>query len=745
MRQILIALLLIVTVIALIVITFTITQTTNEEERLKNDMVYRSTLLADSLKETVEPNFINKSENTLQDVVDRFTDKERFAGLGIYDNKGNTVAASSTIPEATASAQQIIADAMDADKANGDFTTFGERDVYALAVPLHDDKSVVGALLIVQNAGYIDDRLNEIWKNNLIRFLLQASLLSLATLLLIRWIIYQPIKNLVENLKLTRSGNSEQAIKNPTNSLFFRPLQKEISNMQQSLIQARLAASEEAKVSLEKLDSPWTAERLKQFAKDLLRDRAIVVVSNREPYIHTKVGNKINYYFPASGMATALEPIMQATGGTWIAHGSGDADKLVVDKKDSLQVPPDDPKYTLKRVWLTEEEEKGYYYGVSNQALYPLCLMTHVRPVFSQEDYEQYKKVNMKFAQTILSEIKNLSKPIVFIQDFHFTLLPRLIKESRPDVTVGMFWHIPWVSAESFSICPWKKEILDGMLGADLIGFHTQLHCNNFIETVGRELEALIDFEQFTVTRNEHTSFIKPFPASVAFSNNEEQSIVSEEEEIENKRLLKNLGIESKYIGIGVDRLDYTKGILERIKAIELFLDKYPVYKGQFTFIQIAPPSKSKIKKYQEFSEQVEKEVSRVNFKFKIKNWKPIVIINKHHSHEELNQYYKLANLCMVTSLHDGMNLVAKEFIAAKNDEKGVLILSQFTGASKELKEALIVNPYDGNQTAQAIYTALKMPSPEQSKRMKKLRDSVRNRNIYRWSAELLKTIVSIG
>src|SRR3989344_881868 len=683
MRQIFIALLIIVTVVGLIVITFTMTQVSNEEDRLKNDMVYRSTLLVDSLKETIEPNFINKSEDSLQDVVNRFTDKERFAGLGIYDNKGDTIAASSIIPEATTSAQQIVADAMDSDKAAGDFTSFGENEVYALAIPLHDETSVVGALMVIQNTGYIDDRLNEIWKNNLIRFLLQATLLSLATLLLIRWIIYAPIKKLVETLRVARSGGINENPQGMTSSFFFRPLQREIFNIQKSLIQARLAASEEAKINLEKLDSPWTAERLKQFVKDLLKDQTIVVVSNREPYIHTKVGNKISYYFPASGMATAIEPVMQATGGTWIAHGSGDADRLVVDKNDTIQVPPNDPKYTLKRVWLTDEEEKGYYYGFSNEALYPLCLMAHTRPIFSKNDWEQYKKVNGKFAKTVLSEIKHLKKPVIFIQDFHFSLLPRMIKNARPDAIVGMFWHIPWVSAESFSVCPWKKEILDGMLGADLIGFHTQLHCNNFIETVGRDLESLIDYEHFTITRNEHTSLLKPFPASIAFSDGLQSQISSDEEKDSAKKLLKKLGINSNHIGVGVDRMDYTKGILERIKAIELFLTKYPLYREKFTFIQISPPSKSKIKKYQEFSSQVEKEITRVNSLFKTKNWKPILIINRHHSHEELNRYYKLANFCMVTSLHDGMNLVAKEFIAARNDEKGVLILSQFTGASK--------------------------------------------------------------
>ena len=744
MKQIVTAILIFVFVISLISFSFTFTQVANEEKRLENDIQYRSSILANSLKESVEPNFINKSDTYLQSVVERFADNKRFAGLAVVDNKGTIIAVSSSLPREISNAQKVAADVMDGDKESGDFVDFENKKMYVFASPLHDDKSVVGSLIIVQNAGYINTRLVDIWKNNLIRLSIQIFTIAVAVLLVIRWLIFKPIRNLAESLKSTRAGNNDTN-KFLANSILFQPLTKEISNIQKSLLEARIAVSEEARVSLEKLDSPWTAERLKQFTKDILKDRTIVVVSNREPYIHTKNGNKIDYYFPASGMVTAIEPVMQATGGTWIAHGSGDADRLVVDKNDTIQVPPNDPKYTLKRVWLTEEEEKGYYYGFSNEALYPLCLMAHTRPIFSQEDYEQYKRVNEKFAQTILSEIKHLKKPIVFVQDFHFALLPRMIKNARPDATVGLFWHIPWVSAESFSICPQKKEILDGMLGADLIGFHTQLHCNNFIETVGRELESLIDFEQFTVTRNEHISLIKPFPVGIAFSNNTEQVSVTAEETVERKKLLKNLGIDTKYIGIGVDRLDYTKGILERIKGIELFFTKYPSFVGEFTFIQIAPPSKSKIKKYQEFAQALEKEADRVNSQFGIKSWKPIVLIKKLHTHDELNQYYKIADLCLVTSLHDGMNLVAKEFVAARNDEKGVLILSQFTGASKEFKDALIVNPYSGEQTSDAIYTALKMSSSEQVKRMKKLRNSVRNHNIYRWSAEFLKTMVSLG
>lgn len=743
MKKILAALFLIVTIISLISVFFTFNQVTNEEKRLENDIQYRSILLADSLRESVEPNFINKSENYLQSIVAKYSDKERIAGLAITDNKNNVIASSSSLPRELFVAQTTISDVMDSDKANGNFITLKDKKFYVFAIPLHEDKSVVGSLIVIQNAGYIDTRLNDIWRTSLIRLFTQALLLSITTLLILRWIIYQPIKNLVESIKTIRLDSTGKNSKIPSHPL-FQPLVKELSNIQKSLIEARLTASEEARLRLEKLDSPWTSQRLQEFIKDTLRNRTIFVVSNREPYIHTKSGNNINYFFPASGMATAIEPIMQACGGTWIAHGSGNADKLTVDKSDRIKVPPNEPKYSLKRVWLTEEEEKGYYYGFANEGLWPLCHLSHNRPIFRKNDWEQYKKVNGIFAKTVLSEIKKQYKPIILIQDYHFALLSRMIKKSRPDALIGIFWHIPWPNSESFSICPFRKELLDGMLGADLIGFHTQLHCNNFIDTVGRELESLINWEQFAVEKDAHLTYIKPFPISIAFYNGNKFQPSDQSSQISRNDILKNLNITSKYVGVGVDRLDYTKGIIEKLKAIELFLDTNPSYNHQFTFIQIAPLSRTQIKKYQELEKEVTLETERINKKFKTNGWIPIVLLKKRYSHNELNQFYKLANICLVSSLHDGMNLVAKEFIASRDDEKGVLILSQFAGASKELKEALIINPYNTEQVAESIKEGLEMMLSEQTKRMKKMREAIKNYNIYRWSADILRTIANL-
>ncbi len=746
MKQIFAAILAIVFIVSLITVSFTYSQVENEEKRLESDIQYRSSLLAGSLKEAVEPNFINKSDIYLQDVVERFVDNQRIAGLAITDNKGTIVAVSSALPKKISEAEQVAVDVMDEGAANGSFVTVENMKMYVFASPLHDadKKSVVGSLIVVQNAGYIDTRLTDIWKDNLIRLSTQAALVSLAIFLVLRWIIFAPISNFMTSLKVNKKGVSYKN-KGIINNPIFRPLFKEVADMQKNLIEARMAVTAHARVQLEKLDSPWTSERLTAFMGDVVKNRKIFVVSNREPYVHTKDGTKITYHTPASGMATAVEPIMQATGGTWIATGSGDADREVVDSNDRIAVPPNDPKYTLRRVWLTEEEEKGFYLGFSNEGLWPLCHMTHVRPIFRKENWEEYKNVNEKFAKTVLQEIKKEKNPIVFIQDFHFSLLPRLIREKRKDVTIGMFWHIPWPNPEAFSICPWRKELIDGMLGADIIGFHTQLHCNNFITTVGRELESLIDLEEFAVTKSGHTTHIKPFPISIAFSKDkvEKEELVAEDEE--SKRVLKSLGINSKYLALGVDRLDYTKGILERLKAVEIFLTNHKEFIGDFTFLQLSAPSRTSIKEYQDFNQKVQQEVDRINNSFKKNGWKPVVFLNKHHGHDVIYPLYRAADVCLVTPLHDGMNLVAKEFVASRNDEKGVLILSHFTGASRELIDALIINPYNAEATSDAIYEAITMKVSEQKRRMRRMRDLVRDNNVFRWSAQFFKSLVELG
>lgn len=741
MKQLLSIIAIVILIVSLIVISFTLKQIEEHQISLENDLQLRTALLADSLKESIRPSYLSNATTTMQTILDKFAGRERLLGLAVYDNTGVVFATSADLPSVLIQDSAIPEKAMDADDVESDFIDNNGNNIYAFATPLHADEKVIGALMVFQKADYISQEIRQIWETNLLRLLLQVLLLSLAIAFFLNWVIYKPILRITEVVRQVRSGKFAHDIESPKSHGFLKPIITEMTKMSKSLILARNSASEEARMRLEKFDSPWTAERLKEFFKAYAKGRQIFVVSNREPYVHKKNKNNIYWEVPASGMVTALEPVMEACGGTWLAHGSGDADKQTVDSQDKIKVPPDEPRYTLKRIWLTEKEIAGYYNGYSNSAILPLCLLAHVRPEFSKQDWSVYKKVNGKFAQALLEEIKNIQRPVILIQDYHFALLSAMIKRSRPDAEIGLFWHIPWPNAQMFSICPQRKEILEGMLGADVIGFHTQQFCNNFFETVGKEIESLADIEKFAVTHKGQTSYIKPFPASVAFING--NGVKAENET--RPKLLDDLKINAKYIAIGVDRLDYTKGFMEKFKGVEFFFDMYPDFVGKLTLLQIAPVSHGGSEKYQRFNDKVTQEAERINRKFSNGSWKPIILSKEYRTHKEINQLYQASFVCLVTSLNDGMNLVAKEFIAAKDDEAGVLILSKFAGAVKDLKEALIINPYSAEETAEAIYKAVTMPPSEQHQRMKKLRLVVKNYNIYRWAGEFLKAIISLG
>jgi trehalose-6-phosphate synthase len=579
--------------------------------------------------------------------------------------------------------------------------------------------------------------LNDIWQHDVSRAALDLLVFAIAAFVFVRWVSKRFVKGIADSIRAIRKGSTNDPGE-PSGAGLMAPVVNEMKKMSTSLHTARRAASEEARMRLEKLDSPWTAERLKEFIKAYLRDRPIFMLSNAEPYVHRRVDNEIEWSVPAGGVITAVEPVMEACEGVWIAQGSGDADKETADADGKLRVPPEEPHYTLKRVFLSPKERKGYYDGVSNEALWPLCHLAHVRPQFRAEDWVEYRKVNSLFAKSLLEEIKGIERPIVFVQDFHLALVPALIKKSRPDAQVAIFWHIPWPSAAQFAICPWRKEILEGMLGADLVGFHTQQYCNNFLETIAQEIEARIDYERFSVVRSGHETRVDPFPISIAFPGEAEITTPPE------KEMLSNLGIKTEFVALGVDRLDYIKGIPERFRGVEFFLRMHPEYRSRFTLLQIASPTRAGVERYREYAEQVFAEAQRINDEYGEGSWKPIVIEHKSYSHQDLRKLYQLADVCMVTSIHDGMNLVAKEYVAARSQENGVLILSHFTGASRDLSAALSVNPYSAEETADAIYKAITMPESEQHRRMKAMRGNVRDYNVFRWSAEIIKTLVNL-
>ncbi|MBI3314397.1 MAG: trehalose-6-phosphate synthase [Candidatus Omnitrophica bacterium] len=609
--------------------------------------------------------------------------------------------------------------------------------MYAVAIPA--DNEVAYVLSIFYDAGYIQERIHRLWINSFWRASVQAFLITLATFFLIYFNVMAPIKKTTEWIRRIRKGESVPRL-DAKGELLLGPLAQEITQMAKSLEMARFAAEEEARLRYSS-ESRWTPERLKEVVRLKLKGKPLFAVSNREPYMHIHNGNRIECIVPASGLVTALEPVLNACGGTWIAQGSGDADKETVDKHDKIRVPVQEPKYTLRRVWVDKDVEEGFYCGFSNEGLWPLCHIAHTRPIFRSKDWDDYKTVNKRFAEAVLQEIDGVPEPHILIQDYHFAPLPRLIKAARPDARVAIFWHIPWPNPESFGICPWRKDLLQGMLGADLVGFHTQFHCNNFIESVDRFLECRIDYEHFTVNREGHTTWIKPFAISIDSNpvDGAQPQAPSTKE-----GLLKPHGIQANWLGVGVDRLDYTKGIVERFRAIENLLDNHPSFRGKFTFVELGAPSRTMIPKYKEFIDEIVKETERINAKFKMKNWQPILLLMKHHSHKDIIPFYKAADACMVTSLHDGMNLVAKEFIAARDDEQGVLVLSQFTGASRELNDALIVNPYDIAQMSEALKQALEMPDKEQAERMKRMRDIIKDNNIYRWAGELVGQLTQV-
>ena len=724
--------------VAVVSLIFARNQVKYQKERLRSDLELRADVLAHSLQEMIEPILATGSTQDLEGIVERFGNRERLAGVAIYDVHGNVIAITSGLSGRLKREPASALSAVTHDKGSGGFEMLDQGYTHIYSVPLHEQGTVIGSLVLLHNADYILTRSSAIWRNAFWGVLVQTLIIAMIVLLIVRWSIVGPISKTARWMKEFRTRGAHAPPSLPDGDL-FKPLVREATHLVHSLSAARAAAETEARLR-EASDSLWTAERLRIHVQQKLGGRQVLVVSNREPYMHVHRGKSIEVVVPASGLVTALEPILRACDGTWIAHGSGDADRETVDKRDRLRAPPEEPQYTLRRVWLTREEEEGYYYGFANEGLWPLCHIAHTRPTFRTSDWENYQAANHKFARVLLEEMEGTDEPAVLIQDYHFALLPRLIKQKRPDARVALFWHIPWPNPQAFGICPWQRELLDGLLGADLLGFHIQSHCNFFIETVDQALESRVDWEHFTVTRSDHLTQVRPFPISVALEEEPHgDRVVSDR-----LALVKELGVKAACMGVGVDRVDYTKGILERFHGVERFFEKFPENQGQFTFVQIGAPSRTHIKRYHDLQAEVEAEAERINWRFGNSTWKPIVYLDRHHSHQEIDQYYRAADFCLVTSLHDGMNLVAKEFVAARDDEQGVLVLSPFTGASRELQDAVMVNPYDTEQLAEAIRFALEMDSGEQRQRMQRMRRIVKDHNVYRWAADLITALSEI-
>jgi trehalose-6-phosphate synthase len=594
-----------------------------------------------------------------------------------------------------------------------------------------DDAS---AYVLVQDISALQSR----WLASFMRFFVVYWLSGLVIAFLIatqlrRWIqnhlrtlhqsIRQSLRSMIAGKQPRTIAADDEAVERE-----LQPINRDIDELAQKILS--LSSRQEKKKA--DAQSSWLLQ-----LKNIMGSRKLLVVANREPYIHQKKENKIEVLRPASGLVTALEPVLRQSGGMWVAHGSGTADKETSDPDGIVGVPPGNEKYKLKRVWLSKEEEEGYYYGFSNEGLWPLCHLAHTRPTFRLTDWSYYQEVNKKFSLAIPEESLNESS-VILVQDYHFALLPQMIKNRAKAPRVGLFWHIPWPNAEAFGICPWNKELLHGMLGSDVVAFHTQYHCNNFLETCNRYLEARIDYERFSVTMDNHETLVRAFP--IGIDTSPVKSLSGEEI----SALKVQYGIKAEKIAVGVDRLDYTKGLVERVEAIERFLEKNPEWVGRFSFVQMGSPSRTHIPAYQNLANQLDQVIRRVNARFSVQEdpeYKPVILVS-HHSWEDIQYFYQMGDVCLVTSLHDGMNLVAKEYVWCQSVNRGSLILSKFAGASRELTEAFIINPYSVEEIADAISAALALPEEERIARMQAMKAKVAGRNAFHWAADLIKSVV---
>lgn len=727
--------------IVLVAVVFAYFQVKDEKLRLREDLKNRTEDLAYTVQDGLEVLLDKGPRKELQARLDRFG--SRVAGVAVYNAQGNLLAVSSGLAPLLKNRPSTVDLATELNEAEGDFTQIGPSSVYIYARPLRRGNEVVGAIAIFQDASGIEAHSGHLWLDTLFRLLVEMLLITFVAFLVVRWSILGPIAKTAQWMRDLRKGGTLHSHHHLPQEELLKPITQEVAHFARTLTSARAAAEREARLRQSAV-ALWTPERLRIHVKTKLQGKPLFVVSNREPYTHTRQGKAIEVLVPASGLVTALEPILRACNGTWIAHGNGDADRETVDGRHRLRVPPDEPQYTLRRVWLSPEEEEGYYFGLANEGLWPLCHIAHTRPIFRAEDWGHYQEVNRKFAQAVLEEINGIERPAVLVQDYHFALLPRLVKEARPDSRVAIFWHIPWPNPEAFRICPWESEVLDGLLGADVVGFHIQAHCMNFLDSVDHALECRIEWERSAVNRSHHLTLVRPFPISVSFDERPAKPSERGSVYLDRAELLKGFGVQASFMGVGVDRVDYTKGILERFRGIERFFEKYPKYQKQFTFVQVGAPSRLHIKRYQDLFSEVSMQADRINQRFQTPEWKPIVLLKKHHSHSEIEPLYKAADVCMVTSLHDGMNLVAKEFAAARDDERGALILSRFTGAVRELHDALLVNPYDVEQLADTIHFALEMDPDEKRARMQRLRRVIKENNVYRWAADLITELAEV-
>ena len=684
------------------------------------DLNTRGNLVAAALSDAIEDALANGSAARLQSLFDRSARDERLVAIALCSGKDELLRHSAAYPPSLS-----CTDARGVARRADQRLELATGAVHVGVHPINPERPEAGSLVLLHDLSFVDRR-SEDTRQYLVIFIIGLGLvISLITVVVaqLSW------RGWVSGMRAILRGEG-----------LIRPLLPPPPELQPlaTEVRARLRDLEDEFRRSEGLVTEWNPERLRALLRTQLRGDQVIVVSNREPYIHERGSDgQIIVKRPASGLVTAVEPVMRACSGTWIAHGSGSADREVVDAGDRLGVPPSAPDYWLRRVWLTEEEEQGYYYGFANEGMWPLCHVAHVRPIFRENDWEQYRIVNQRFADAVVQEARG-EDPVVLVQDYHFALLPQMIAEKLPRATIIAFWHIPWPNPESYGICPWRREILQGMLGATILGFHTRFHCKNFMETVDRYLEARIEVEHSSISYQDKETLVESYPISAEWPS---QQVVDTWPSVAEcrRRVFERLRLPADTcLAVGVDRFDYTKGILERLRAVQSLLDQRPEWRGRFVFVQVAAPTRSELDEYRNFRERIQRLAEKVNQRYGTDSYQPVHLLIEHHDRDAVTELFRAANMCVVTSLHDGMNLVSKEFVAARDDEQGVLILSRFAGAARELTEALIVNPYHVEELANALQRAATMPPPEQRERMGALRMTVREYNVYRWAGRML-------
>jgi trehalose 6-phosphate synthase len=680
----------------------------------EKDLALRSRLAVAAATHGLSANWHDRER--LEDTLADITRDERIMGAAACTTQGKLLAATEAYPKEFTCAL-VRKDMRGAPPETGEAWT-SSRELASGRVELSatsiDSDTSQGFVVLVHDLSFISRR--EATTRNLVlaAFFVLALAASLLTLLAARlaW------QRWTRELRSALSGGGTDE---------FKPVLRDVRELVDRLVSER---EHEARTG------PWNPERLRSTLRQHLHGERIVVLANREPYVHELENDVVRVLHPASGLVTALEPVMRACSGVWVAHGSGSADRRVTDAAGHVRVPPGEESYVVRRVWLSEEEEEGYYYGLSNEGLWPLCHVAHTRPGFRAKDWEYYVSVNRKFADAVVSEVDS-DDPIVLVQDYHFALAPRMIRERLPRATILSFWHIPWPNAERMGICPWAEELISGLLGSSIVGFQTQQHCNNFIDSVDAFMESRIDRERNAVVQGQRKTLVRPYPISIEWPVHWLENVAPAAEC--RASVIEELGLPADaLIGVGVDRLDYTKGIEERLAAVDALLLRHPELRGRFVFIQLAAPSRTKIPRYLELNQRVERLAEDVNLKWREGAYRPILLLRSHHEPTSVFRFFRAADLCYVSSLHDGMNLVAKEFVAARDDEQGVLVLSQFTGAARDLTEALIVNPYDVHAASDALAAALEMPKHEQRERMRSMRRMVSEFNVYRWAGRML-------